>query len=83
MWTDISAFEAYRYCIAQALFLSMYRTSAYYSQWDEEVRAKEPDWILKRCVHFYSCLCAFASDPKLSEEFRQTKLNRSLIREVK
>ena len=23
-----------------------------------------------RCIHFYSALCAFASDPKLSEEFR-------------
>lgn len=22
-----------------------------------------------RCVHFYACICAFASDPKLSEEF--------------
>jgi hypothetical protein len=46
------------------------RTSPYYSQWEEEVRSKEPDWLLKRCVHFYSCLCAFASDVKLSEEFR-------------
>ena len=24
---------------------------------------------LKRCVHFYACICAFASDSKLSEEF--------------
>jgi len=23
----------------------------------------------KRCVHFYACICAFASDPKLSDEF--------------
>lgn len=23
----------------------------------------------KRCVHFYACICAFASDAKLSEEF--------------
>lgn len=23
----------------------------------------------KRCVHFYACLCAFASDEKLAEEF--------------
>ena len=46
------------------------RSSPYYSQWGEDVRAKEPDWILKRCVHFYSCLCALASDAKLSEEFR-------------
>lgn len=22
-----------------------------------------------KCVHFYACICAFASDPKLSEEF--------------
>ena len=24
----------------------------------------------KRCVHFYACICAFASDEKLTEEFR-------------
>lgn len=23
----------------------------------------------KRCVHFYACICAFASDEKLSDEF--------------
>ena len=23
----------------------------------------------KRCVHFYACICAFASDEKLAEEF--------------
>jgi hypothetical protein len=23
-----------------------------------------------RCLHFYACLCAFASDPKLSDEFQ-------------
>ena len=23
----------------------------------------------KRCVHFYACICAFASDEKLSKEF--------------
>ena len=23
----------------------------------------------KRCVHFYACVCAFASDEKLQEEF--------------
>ncbi len=23
----------------------------------------------KRCVHFYACVCAFASDDKLAEEF--------------
>lgn len=22
-----------------------------------------------KCAHFYACICAFASDPKLSEEF--------------
>ncbi|XP_011877928.1 PREDICTED: uncharacterized protein C2orf42 homolog [Vollenhovia emeryi] len=27
----------------------------------------------KRCVHFYACICAFASDPKLTEEFRLHK----------
>ncbi|KAH9503249.1 hypothetical protein Btru_068557 [Bulinus truncatus] len=25
--------------------------------------------ISKRCVHFYACICAFASDDKLAEEF--------------
>ncbi|XP_026293918.1 uncharacterized protein C2orf42 homolog isoform X2 [Frankliniella occidentalis] len=25
--------------------------------------------LLKRCVHFYACVCAFVSDDKLSEEF--------------
>ncbi|XP_011505254.1 PREDICTED: uncharacterized protein C2orf42 homolog isoform X2 [Ceratosolen solmsi marchali] len=24
----------------------------------------------RRCVHFYACICAFASEPKLSEEFQ-------------
>lgn len=24
---------------------------------------------VNRCAHFYACVCAFASDPKLSEEF--------------
>uniref|UniRef100_A0A0C9R994 C2orf42_1 protein n=1 Tax=Fopius arisanus TaxID=64838 RepID=A0A0C9R994_9HYME len=24
----------------------------------------------RRCAHFYACICAFASDPKLSDEFR-------------
>lgn len=27
------------------------------------------DPSFKRCVHFYACICAFASDSKLSEEF--------------
>ena len=31
---------------------------------------REPEWILKRCIHFYSCVCAFASDEKLAEEFK-------------
>lgn len=25
--------------------------------------------LLRRCVHFYACVCAFASDEKLAEEF--------------
>jgi len=25
--------------------------------------------LLKRCVHFYACVCAFSSDEKLTEEF--------------
>ena len=24
---------------------------------------------MRRCVHFYACICAFASDERLSEEF--------------
>jgi len=39
-------------------------------QWSEEDRLREPEWMLKRCIHFYSCVCAFASDEKLAEEFR-------------
>lgn len=27
------------------------------------------DEYQKRCVHFYACVCAFASDDKLQEEF--------------
>ncbi|KAL4232424.1 hypothetical protein ACF0H5_009991 [Mactra antiquata] len=27
------------------------------------------DDVLKRCVHFFACICAFASDDKLTEEF--------------
>lgn len=27
------------------------------------------DDMFKRCVHFYACVCAFASDEKLQEEF--------------
>merc|ERR1719177_74976 len=41
-----------------------------FPQWTAMEREREPDWVLRRCVHFYSCLCAFASDAKLSEEFR-------------
>lgn len=41
----------------------------------------------KRCVHFYACICAFASDPKLSEEFSyyinldqtQLSIDKSLV----
>jgi len=39
-------------------------------QWTAMDREREPEWLLRRCIHFYSALCAFASDPKLSEEFR-------------
>lgn len=27
------------------------------------------DPTFKRCIHFFACVCAFVSDPKLSEEF--------------
>ena len=45
-------------------------SSALFPQWTAMDREREPDWQLRRCVHFYSCLCAFASDPKLREEFK-------------
>ena len=45
-------------------------SSALFPQWTAMDREREPEWLLKRCVHFYSCLCAFASDPKLREEFK-------------
>ena len=44
--------------------------SPLFPQWTAMDREREPDWLLRRCLHFYSCLCAFASDAKLSEEFR-------------
>jgi len=44
--------------------------SSLFPQWTAMDREREPDWVLRRCVHFYSCLCAFASDAKLSEEFK-------------
>ncbi|XP_071441436.1 uncharacterized protein C2orf42 [Hetaerina americana] len=31
--------------------------------------ADKEDGTFKRCVHFYACICAFASDPKLADEF--------------
>jgi len=51
-------------------FRGLDRSSRYWSQWSESLRSSEPDWILKRCIHYYACLCAFASDQKLREEFR-------------
>lgn len=45
----------------------------------------------KRCVHFYACICAFASDEKLQEEFEyyinldancKLGVNKVLITEV-
>ncbi|XP_015119737.1 uncharacterized protein C2orf42 homolog [Diachasma alloeum] len=35
-----------------------------------EVKGEEQSGQARRCAHFYACICAFASDPKLSEEFR-------------
>ena len=26
--------------------------------------------VMKICIHFYACICAFASDTKLTEEFQ-------------
>jgi len=52
------------------IFRGADRSSRYYSQWSSSLREVEPDWILRRCIHYYACLCAFASDPKLREEFR-------------
>ena len=39
----------------------------YYFQHSKQSVLKED--TLKRCVHFYACVCAFASDEKLAEEF--------------
>ena len=50
--------------------LEITNTSALLPQWTAMDREREPDWQLRRCLHFYSCLCAFASDPKLREEFK-------------
>ena len=50
--------------------LEITASSALFPQWTAMDREREPDWQLRRCVHFYSCLCAFASDPKLREEFK-------------
>ena len=46
------------------------RNSRYWNQWSAELRLKERDWLLKRCIHYYACICAFASDQKLRDEFR-------------
>jgi len=46
------------------------RSSRYYTQWSSTVRSEEPEWILRRCIHYYACLCAFASDKKLKDEFK-------------
>ncbi|XP_063977907.1 uncharacterized protein C2orf42 homolog [Diachasmimorpha longicaudata] len=35
-----------------------------------ELQGEEQSGQARRCAHFYACICAFASDPKLSEEFR-------------
>ena len=36
----------------------------------KQVRNSHPrEDVNKRCVHFYACICAFASDEKLAEEF--------------
>merc|ERR1719481_2338341 len=50
--------------------LEVTASSALLPQWTAMDREREPDWQLRRCLHFYSCLCAFASDPKLREEFK-------------
>jgi len=34
-----------------------------------QVQCKDEMGNSKRCVHFYACICAFASDQKLSAEF--------------
>jgi len=44
--------------------------SRYYTQWSDELRSSEAEWMLRRCIHYYACLCAFASDKKLKEEFK-------------
>eukprot|EP00088_Acartia_fossae_P002460 TRINITY_DN10998_c0_g1_i7.p1 TRINITY_DN10998_c0_g1~~TRINITY_DN10998_c0_g1_i7.p1 ORF type:complete len:634 (-),score=92.11 TRINITY_DN10998_c0_g1_i7:360-2261(-) len=51
-------------------FRGLHRNSRYYTQWSPGLRSQEPDWMLRRCIHYYACLCAFASDKKLKEEFK-------------
>ena len=46
------------------------RNSRYWNQWSADLRLAERDWLLKRCIHYYACICAFASDQKLRDEFR-------------
>lgn len=45
----------------------------YYTDRDDFISLKTKpgpkEDLHKRCVHFYACICAFASDEKLQEEF--------------
>ncbi|KAK7870501.1 hypothetical protein R5R35_002907 [Gryllus longicercus] len=41
--------------------------TAFKGQVKHATNKEDPNF--KKCVHFYACVCAFASDPKLSEEF--------------
>lgn len=41
--------------------------AAFKGQVKHATSKEEPNF--KKCVHFYACICAFASDSKLSEEF--------------
>lgn len=45
----------------------------YHNDWGDFISLKTKpgpkEDLHKRCVHFYACICAFASDEKLQEEF--------------
>ena len=58
------------YCSCAQFKGEEWSSSSLFPQWTALDREREPEWRLKRCIHFYSCLCAFAGDPKLREEFR-------------
>jgi len=66
---DKAAVEQKFFCTCD-VFKGLDRNSRYWNQWSADLRLAERDWLLKRCIHYYACICAFASDQKLRDEFR-------------